>query len=468
MTSNDVNIQRSSPNNQTRGVQTLLGDPKKAIFKLATPMIIAMLVQTLYNLVDALWVSGLGPDALAAVGFVFPFFFIILSVSTGIGVGAGSAISRRLGASDKEGADSVAVNSIVLMVVLSILFTIPLFLLSEPLFTSIGSGDTFDMAVVYGRILFAGTMIVFFTNFATSILRAEGDAKRSMYAVVLGAGLNVVLDPIFIYVLGFGVAGAAWATIISLAVTNVFLLNWLFLKKNTYVSFRFRGFRFNGRVLKEIFKVGIPASFQQLSMSLTMIILNLIIFSVASTDGVAVYQTGWRLVTIAILPLIGIATAVVSVTGAAFGAKDYRKLQTSHTYAIKMGLVIEIVVAITTFLLAPAIALVFSTGEGGERIIAPLTLFLQIVCLFYPGAALGILSSATFQGVGKGLNSLLVTVLRTVILATTFAWVSTSVLNLGLPGVWWSLVIANTTGSLITYLWVKYYIKKLFSAPQIV
>jgi len=389
-----------------------------------------------------------------------------MSFSTGIGVGTASAISRRIGASDKEGADRVAVNSVILLIILSVVFTIPLFVFAEPLFIAMGTGSILGMAIAYGQVLFAGTIIVFFTNFATAILRAEGDAKRAMYAAILGAGLNVVLDPIFIYVLGFGVAGAAWATILSLAVTGLFLMNWLFFKKNTYVSFSFQGFRFNKDVLKDIFKVGIPASFQQLSMSFTMIFLNLIIVGVAGQDGVAIYQTGWRVVTIAVLPLIGIATAVVSVTGAAYGAREYTKLKMSHQYAIKMGLVIEIVVALATFLLAPAIALVFSTGEGGERITASLELFLQIICLFYPGAALGILSAATFQGVGKGLNSLLVTVLRTIILTTIFALIATSVFHLGLAGVWWSLVLSNITGSLITYVWVKLYIKKLNTRIQ--
>jgi len=109
---------------ETKGVETLLGDPKKGIITLALPMIAAMSVQTIYNLVDAIWVSGLGADALAGIGFVFPFFFMAMALSNGLGVGTGSAISRRIGARDKKGADNVAVHTIIIMVLLAIVFTI--------------------------------------------------------------------------------------------------------------------------------------------------------------------------------------------------------------------------------------------------------------------------------------------------------------------------------------------------------
>ena len=134
--------------NQTEGVKTLLGEPKKAILTLAVPMIIAMSVQTIYNLVDALWVSGFGsnwftsvgvpetgPGALAAIGFVLPFFFMAIAISNGVGVGGGSALSRRIGARDKEGADNVAIHTIIISTLIAIVFTIVLFLSADKLFT---------------------------------------------------------------------------------------------------------------------------------------------------------------------------------------------------------------------------------------------------------------------------------------------------------------------------------------------
>ena len=311
---------------QTEGVKTLLGDPKKALIKLSIPMIIAMSVHTIYNLVDALWVSGLGADALAAVGFVYPLFFMALALATGLGVGAGSALSRMIGANNKQGADMVTAHAFILMIITVIIFTVPLFLLSEQIFAILGAGQVVGpLATIYGQIIFAGSVFLFLNYIINAILRGEGDAKRAMYAMILGAGLNIVLDPIFIYTFGLGVAGAAYATVLSFSVSSFLMLYWLIIKKDTFVSFSLKNFRFSRTIVAEIFHVGIPSALMQLSMAITMIIINAIIIIVDTTDGIAIYTTGWRVTMIAILPTLGIATAIVSVSGAASGAKEYDK-----------------------------------------------------------------------------------------------------------------------------------------------
>lgn len=466
----------SMPELETEGIKTLLGAPKKAIIKLAVPMIIAMSVQTIYNFVDALWVSGFGANfftsvgvpetgkgALAAIGFVLPFFMMAIAISTGLGVGGGSAISRRIGTKDKKGADNVAIHSIIITVLIAIVFSILLYVFSDRIFILIGAGNAAGMATSYGRVIFAGSIVIFFTNIANAILRGEGDAKRAMYAMMLGAGINIVIDPIFIYTFGLGVTGAAYATVLSMGLTSLILIYWLFFRKNTYVSFKFRDFKFNKDIIKDIFRVGLPASVQQLSMSFTMLIINIIIVKVAGggENGVAVYSTGWRVVMIAILPLLGIATAVVSVSGAAFGARAYEKLNTAYMYAIKFGLIIEIIIAIMTFVLAPLITAIFTTGEGSTEIVADLEMFLKITCLFYPGAAFGIASSAMFQGTGKGTYSLIATLLRTILLTIVLALTFSYVFNAGIVGIWWALVIANLIGSAVSFSWGKLYISKL-------
>jgi len=467
---------------KTRGVKTLLGEPKKAVIKLAIPMIIAMSAHTIYNLVDAVWVSGLGssfftkayvPDvgagALAAVGYVLPFFMMIISISTGIGIGGGSAISRRIGAKDKEGADNVAIHSIIITILISIVFSILLVIFSEDLFILIGAKEALVMAVSYGRIIFLGSIILFFTNVAYAILRGEGDAKRAMYAMMFGAGLNIILDPIFIFTFGFGVTGAAYATVLSMFVTSIILIYWLFFRKDTYVSFKFIDFKFNKDILKDIFQVGLPASVQQLSMSFTMIaIIKIINLAGGGDNGIAIYNTGWRVVMIAILPLLGLATAVTSVTGAAFGERSYGKLNTAYIYAVKFGLIIEIFIGVAIFLLAPFIAAVFTTSPDAIGIRMDLEIFLKITCFFYPGAAFGIASSAMFQGTGKGTYSLIATLFRTIVFTILFALISTYIIHAGINGIWWSIVIANLIGSTISFTWGNIYIHKLKNLQKVI
>jgi len=445
----------------TAGVRTLLGNPRSAILKLSVPMIIAMSVQTVYNLVDAIWVSGLGADALAAIGFVFPFFFMAMGLSNGLGVGGGSAISRRIGAHDKAGADNVAVHTIILMLLTAAAFTLPGFLFADELLILIGAGQTAGMAAAYARIIFLGSILIFFTSVGNAFLRSEGDAKRAMYAMLLSAVLNIILDPIFIYTLDWGVEGAAVATVISMAVASLLILNWLVFRKDTYLSFSFRDFRFRWEIVRDILRTGLPAAVQHLSMAFTMLIMNLIIIMVAGTDGVAIYSVGWRVVTVATMPLVGIATAVVSVCGAAYGAGLLDRANTAQLYATKLGVLIEIPIAGATFILAPWIAAVFTLSEAAAHIAPDLVIFLRIVTFFYPVVAFGMFSSALFQGTGKGMNALIVTVLRTLILTPLFAGLFAFTLGMGLEGVWWGMVTGNLIGSIAAFLWARLYLNGL-------
>ncbi len=472
----------SNSNNKTKGVETLLGDPKKAIIKLAIPMIIAMSVQTIYNFVDTLFVSGVGQDfftdaqipgigdlGVAAIGLIFPFFMMAIALSTGIGVGGSSAISRRIGANDKKGADNVAEHSIITSLIIAAFFSVILFFLSEPILSGIGAGASLPYAVEYGRIIFAGSTAIFFINISTAILRGEGDANRAMVAIVLGTGLNIILDPFFIYTLELGVAGAAYATILSMSISSILLIYWLFFKKNTYVNFKLKNFKFKKDIILDIFKVGFPASIQQLSMSFTMLVINIIIinFALAGDQGITIYTIGWRIVMVAILPLLGLATATITVTGAAYGAKKYEKLNTAFLFSAKFGFITEVFIAIIFFFIAPVMTLFFTTGEGLPELRSDIELFIKISCFFYPGAAIGIASSAMFQGTGKGIYALIATLLRTIILSPFLAFMFCCTFSMGLPGVWWGLVIANLIGSLVSFGWAELFIKKLFKSNGI-
>jgi putative MATE family efflux protein len=468
---NDIKQPTQTSPPTSKGVQTLLGNPKKAIIKLSIPMIVAMSVHTLYNFVDGLWVAGLGPDALSAVGFFFPFFFLIMALSAGIGVGGSSAVSRMIGAKDKNKADAVAAHTMVLMVIAAFVLALPFFIFAPDIFIRLGAGPVATMAGEYARIIFGGTLIIFFGQVASALLRGEGDVKRAMTVMMISSGLNIILDPIFIYLLKLGVAGAAWATMISIGFSSGYLFYWFFIKKDTYISVNFRGFRFRKAILSEILKVGIPVSFQQMTMSIAMLILNLIAVKAGGTDGVAIFTTGWRVVLFATLPLYGIATAVVSVTGAAFGGRDHKKMNSGYLYAIKFGVIIELVMAVITFILAPQIAWLFTFTQESIRIRADLINFLRIMCIFYPAVSPGMLSSAMFQGTGKGIHSLAVTFIRTLLLSVPLAYCFSFILDLQLTGLWWGIVLGNSLGATIAFTWGRIYINRLratFSSSGVV
>ena len=220
-------------------------------------------------------------------------------------------------------ADSAAVHTLIIGLATGIILTIFMFPFLKEIFLSTGArGKVIQMVLGYGHILVGGAVILVFTNIATGILRGEGDTKRAMYAMVLGSGLNIILDPIFIYTFKMGIVGAAWATLVSICVTAVLLIFWLFVKKDTYVEIKVLQFKFNWSITKEILRVGVPSSFAQLSMSIAMFILNYIIVKVRGTDGIAVFTSAWRIMMFGVIPLLGIAMGVTAVTGATYGARD--------------------------------------------------------------------------------------------------------------------------------------------------
>lgn len=446
---------------KTEGVDIITGDPKRAVIKMAVPMVIAMLLMSAYNLIDAVWVAGLGGDAIAAIGFITPFFMLIIGLMNGLGAGATSAISRRIGAGDKPGAENSAMHSVIICVIVSVIMTVIFVPFLRPLMELSGAGATTGLALEYGQVVFAGIIFMLFSGVGSGILRGEGDAKRTMYLMAVSAIMNAVLDPIFIYTLDMGIAGAAWATVISNVFVCIILCHWLFIKKNTYLTFNKSSYSPDRKVVRDILGVGLPASAEMFLISVLVIVLNGIFVLVSGTDAVAVYTSGWRVVMIALVPLMGIATALVTVAGAAFGAEQFGKMAVSHTYSMKLGMVIAIIMSIATFIFAPAISAVFTYSPESAYLAPSITAFLRVMCMFYLAVPVGIMSTVLFQAVGKGMTSFVLTFIREIVLIAVFAWIFSVTFGWGEAGVWWGIVAGNIVGSIITYTWAKYYISRL-------
>lgn len=356
----------------------------------------------------------------------------------------------------KKEADNTAIHTILLGLIVALTISIPLLPFLEEIFTSFsGDKQVGMMAAEYASILFSGAFIIIFSLISNAILRGEGDTKRAMYALIAGSVLNMVLDPIYIYTFNMGVVGAAWATLTSMIVSAAIFFYWLFIKKDTYLDMRGRDFHPSRKVLKEILRVGIPASMAQLSMSISMIFLNLVTIKAGGTEGVAVFTSGWRIVMLGAVPLIGMATAVTSVTGAAFGARSKEKLHTAYLYAIKVGVLVELGVAMVIVFFAPQVTYIFTYAEGAERISGELVNFLRWMAILYPTIPLGMLTSAMFQGIGKGKRALAVTILRTIILQVPVAYLLGIFFGLGLIGVWLGIVTGNIVAVSIAFAWGK-------------
>jgi Na+-driven multidrug efflux pump len=207
--------------------------------------------------------------------------------------------------------------------------------------------------------------------------------------------------------------------------------------------------------------VGIPSSLAQLSMSIAIIAINKVVIMAGGTDGVAVLTSGWRILMVGTIPLIGVATGVVAVTGAAYGAGDRDKLKTAFTYSVKVGLLTELTVGAIIFIFAGQLSRIFTYSEDAAHILDDLVSFLHIMCLFYPMVPLGMLTSAMFRGIGEGRKSLMATLVRTIILQIPCAYILGITLGMGLTGVWWGMIVGNAVAVSLTFLWGIYTVKKV-------
>ena len=448
-------------NDSSNSVDLMLQNPKKALISMSIPLIISLLITSFYNLIDAAWVSGLGADALAGVGFFTPIFMILVGFGNGLGSGAAFALSKYLGENNKQKADNASIHSIIIDIIVSIVITVVLLIFLNPILNAMGAGQTIGYATDYGVIILWGSIFIILSNALYGIFRGEGDTTRPMYAMIASAILNMILDPIFIYNLNLGVKGAAIATIISSLFVILILLYWFYVKKDTYLKPSLANFNFKKGISVDIVKVGVPASIQLLNNAFFAAVFSALLTFVGSTDSVAVYSTGWRIVTIGTTPLLAIGTALISVIAANYGARNYKNIQVAHRYAMKVSIVIAFIVAILTNVFAGDVASVFASSGSSVRIASELTSFLSWIVIYYPTMAVGVASTYVFQGIGKGLTAMFQTIMRETGFTIFFAVLLGVVLGYGVWGAWMGIVLGEVVSNNITMIWADWQIKKL-------
>ncbi len=444
-----------------KNVELMRGEPEKAVKKLAIPIMISMILTALYNIVDGIWVAGLGPTAIAGIGFVTPIFMVLNGASVGLGNGATSSISRFIGAKNKEMATKSATQSLFIFLVASIILTIIFIIIQEPLLRSYGAtGQTLNEAIAYATPLFLGLIGLMFGNGCSGILRGEGDMKRAMYVVVATVILNASLDPIFIYTFGLGSAGASLATVASSAIAAIIILYWILIKKDTYIDVTLKNFKFDSKLSKDILKVGIPSALDMLIMAIAMSIYLIVIAMIGGDYGIATFTSGQRLYLFAIMPLTAIGSAVIAVSGSAFGAQNGDYLSRTHKYGAKFGLALGTAITLVLVIFATPLATIFAYTPETASLVPGIAEYLQIVCPCLILTGIGIPSSFFYQGIGKGFYSLMFTILREIIFVVPLIYILVFVFNFGLVGIWLGLCIGRAIASVLNYLFARYEIKR--------
>ena len=443
----------------TDEVRVMLGNPKRALIAMAIPIVIANLIQSVNSIIDTVWLTSIGVEAQAAVNVIFPIFFLTIGVGNGLSVGASQALARRIGSQDHKGANDVAMQGLMLSLLVSIVITIPFLLFAEQIVIIAGGESNLEACMDYALPVFFGIPGIIIIDMFSGLLRSEGASKRAMYIMILGAGLNICLDPLFIFGFDMGISGAAIATMLSMYIPIILVLYWYCIRRSTFIRLSMKGFRFDSAQIKDILTVGVPASLEIVLIAMAMMIMNIIIEGTASVDGVAIFGNGWKIIDLFFMPTMAIGFAVVPICAAALGAKDAAKIRSVYILALKYAVGISILISIILLVFAPILVIPFSYSDDTILIRDQMATFLMICAVFMPFCPLGYTSSGYFQGMGWGLKSLsIIVILNLLRIPVCLAMVSVFGT---LESIWWGLVIAEILGSLYGGIFGIYSIRKL-------
>ncbi|MCL1811188.1 MAG: MATE family efflux transporter [Methanomassiliicoccaceae archaeon] len=435
----------------TKGVEVMLGDPKKAVIAFSIPICVALFAQQSSNLVDSFWVTSLGAEAMAALGLVFPVYAVVIGIGNGLGIGASATIARKIGMGRANEANGIAVQSLLLCVLVSVLLTPLLLLTAEPLLIAIGAGPTIEASMDFAIPLYLSTTLILMSGVMSGILRGEGAIKRSMYIQVTGALANLVLDPIFIYTLDMGVAGAAWATVVAFGISIAMGLYWYLSKKDMFLKLRRQDLRFNKAYQKDILSVGLPQSAEFAVMNIFNVTFNFCIIMVGTTDAMAIYTVAWRIMYLLMIPAMAMGGAIVSSCSAEFGMKRYDMIRKAYGFSVKTSIILLTGLSLVMVLLAGQIASVFTHSSDMQYLHDDMVVLLYIFSLFVPMMSLIFIGSSLLQALNRSKVALVSSFIRNVVLSVLFIF---SAYCIGtLTSLWWSMTLTEIFGGLLMGYW---------------
>lgn len=414
----------------------------KLILNVSVPLMISMLVQSLYNIVDGIFVSRISENALTATSLAYAAQMLMLAAAVGTGVGINSLLSRSLGKGDFETVNKVAVNGIFLAAVSSIVFMV---------IGGIGAGVfvaafTEDAEIIvlgeqYLRICMTGCCGIFLATTGERLLQATGNTFLSMVAQLTGAVTNIILDPVLIFGLpglpAMGIRGAALATVIGQlsAAAAALILNKV---KNSEIHFKWKGFRPDGIIIKEVYRVGLPTMLMQTMGSIMMVAMNALLIGFSSLY-VAFFGIYYKLWTFLYMPVSGLAQGLIPIVGYNFGAGNTERVKK----AFQLTLMADIGIMTTgtvVFLCIPAKLL--GLYEAGEQMLFLGVRALRIMAIPFPLAAVTITIGFCCSGLGNGMVSMISTLLRQLLVLIPLAYLLAYAA--GVSCVWYAVWVSET------------------------
>lgn len=425
------------------------------LFRFSLPATAGMLVMATYNIVDTIFVGLLGSEAIAALSVAFPFQMLLGALGIGTGVGAASLISRSLGAGDKDMATRAVGQVISLSLLYGLLVALLGFYFLKPILVLFGATpDILDLTGEYVIVITSGSVMFFLIMSLNNVVRGEGNPKLSMYVMIISALVNIVLDPIFIFALGLGVQGAAVATVLAKIIGVLMMLHY-FLSGRGEIKIGFSCLKLHLGTIRKIYIIGFPAMILQISTNLSLVIANNVL-AVYGHLPIAALGLIFRLFMFALMPVIGVAQGMLPIIGFNYGSGKMNRVREVLLRGVILSVAIATFFGLLYFIL-PGLFISIFTRE--QELISLGSRALRIMVIMFPLIGAQIIFSTYFQAAGRGLPSLILSILREVILFIPILLILSSVI--GLNGVWYSRPISDLLAFILTFHLITREMKKM-------
>ena len=381
-------------------LEVLLGEPKAAVRSMFFPFLIAFAIVEANQFIDTFWISGLGTASSSAISTVVPFYVLLMSAGLGISVGATTTVAFRLGRNEKEEAGRLASNALVLGAMFSVLISTILLLVLDPAMSVMGV-DSIRIecwSYMLPMILMSTPMICLLILGGN--LRGEGAARKSTIIQISAAVLNMVLDPLFIYICGMGIMGAGLATGLSSLISLIIGLSWYFSGR-TLLKMDRKSFKADRKMMSEVLTVGGPRTVNELIGSAMTFIQRIFFVVAGGTTAVLMYNYPWRFISLFNLPGKAFESSLIPVSSAAYGQSDTDKMWSAYMYCFKLTLMVSIVAAIVIFVFAEPLMSVMTYEETMNTLLPKLVWCLELSVIILPFMALRGVGAALLQSMKK-------------------------------------------------------------------
>ncbi len=437
---------------------------KNLLLNMSVPLMVSLLVQSLYNIVDSIFVARISEQALTATSLVYSVQMLMIAVAVGTNVGLNSLLSRRIGQKRYEETCTIATTGFYLNLISALVFCFVGLFFSKPIASIMTSDPALQkLTVQYMRICVTICFGVFFQTYTQRLLQAVGDTMLSMFSLISGAVTNIILDPILIFGLlgmpALGIQGAAIATVIGQLVSSAvgFIFN---AKKNPIIHLKFKGHKIKMEDVKDIYRVGMPTIIMQAIGSAMTFSVNAILITVSST-AVAFFGVYYKLQGFLMMPMNGLGQACIPIIGYNYGAKDYDRCKQAWSLAVKAGIVIALIGTVLFFAFPSQLISLFSSGTEMMEIGVPA---LRIISITFALAAYTMIAGYCASGLGNGVINMTGGAIRQLVVLVPLIWLFNKIF--GLSYVWYAMWISEALAAIYSYISIHKEMNKKLNSAQ--